>query len=290
MFRRAGGSTLSNGVFEVPNTRMKTPPARVSFRVDGSVPAAAELLALDRLREFSGAPFDPAGTRGNAQRPGPTRHAAAARPAAGLDRLRHHRRSCEFQRRQDAVRPEGRGADAAGHGQQPASTRSRATSRSRARRRRSNTASSRANPTPRCRLQATLDEAARARLGLDVGPALAGAMPMQAHRPCRQRRAGRPLQRRSRSDRDQDRQSAAGLGQAAGRPARLAFTLVKREERRLRFDDLLIDGQGVLAKGVGRARQQRRPAVGELSGVRDLRRRQGVGARPTAAPTARCGW
>ena len=28
------------------------------------MPAAAELLALDRLREFSGAPFDPAGTRG----------------------------------------------------------------------------------------------------------------------------------------------------------------------------------------------------------------------------------
>ena len=28
------------------------------------MPAAAELLALDRLREFSGAPFDPATTRG----------------------------------------------------------------------------------------------------------------------------------------------------------------------------------------------------------------------------------
>ena len=58
--------TISNGLFEVPNTRIKTPPARVSFRVDGPVPAAAELLALDRLREYSGAPFDPAGTKGNA--------------------------------------------------------------------------------------------------------------------------------------------------------------------------------------------------------------------------------
>ncbi|MEA2915262.1 MAG: hypothetical protein QOJ15_7343, partial [Bradyrhizobium sp.] len=58
--------TISNGLFEVPNTRMKMPPARVSFRVDGPVPAAAELLALDRLREYSGAPFDPAGTKGTA--------------------------------------------------------------------------------------------------------------------------------------------------------------------------------------------------------------------------------
>ena len=136
-------------LFEVPNTRMKMPPARVSFRVDGPVPAAAELLALDRLREYSGAPFDPAGTKGTVGGPGHARHAAASRSAAGLDRLRHHRRSFEFQRRQDAVRPEGRGADAAGLGAPTSSTRSRATSRSRARRPRSSTASSRAKPRPR---------------------------------------------------------------------------------------------------------------------------------------------
>ena len=34
------------------------------FRLDGPVPAAAELLALERLREFSGAPLDPATSRG----------------------------------------------------------------------------------------------------------------------------------------------------------------------------------------------------------------------------------
>src|SRR6185312_10847287 len=37
----------------------------VSFKVDGSVPAAAELLASDRLRDFSSQMFDPAATRGN---------------------------------------------------------------------------------------------------------------------------------------------------------------------------------------------------------------------------------
>ena len=34
------------------------------FKLDGPVPAAAELLATDRLRDSSGAPFDPATTRG----------------------------------------------------------------------------------------------------------------------------------------------------------------------------------------------------------------------------------
>ena len=55
---------LTNGVFEVPDTHPKEPPARVRFRLDAPVPAVAELVALDRLQEFSGAPFDPALTRG----------------------------------------------------------------------------------------------------------------------------------------------------------------------------------------------------------------------------------
>ena len=55
---------ITNGTFEVPDTSVKEPPARVRFRLDGPVPAAAELLALDRLRDFSGAPLDPMTSRG----------------------------------------------------------------------------------------------------------------------------------------------------------------------------------------------------------------------------------
>ena len=55
---------LSAGQFEVPDTAPHAPPARVRFKLDGPVPAAAELLALDRLRDASGVPFDPATTRG----------------------------------------------------------------------------------------------------------------------------------------------------------------------------------------------------------------------------------
>ena len=58
----------------------------------------------------------------------------------------------------------------------------------------------------------------------------------------------------------------------------------------MRFDDLLIDGPGVLAKGTVELDSDGELQIGELPGVRDLRRRQGHGARPTAAPTARCGW
>jgi len=55
---------LSAGLFEVPDTAPFQPPARVHFKLDGPAPAAAELLAMDRLREVAGAPFDPATTHG----------------------------------------------------------------------------------------------------------------------------------------------------------------------------------------------------------------------------------
>ena len=56
--------SITNGVFEVPDTFPKGPPAKTRFQLDGAVPAAAELLALDRLRDFCGTPLDPATSRG----------------------------------------------------------------------------------------------------------------------------------------------------------------------------------------------------------------------------------
>ena len=56
--------SITNGVFEVPDTFPKAPPAKARFRLDGSVPAAAELLSLERLRDHSGMPLDPATSRG----------------------------------------------------------------------------------------------------------------------------------------------------------------------------------------------------------------------------------
>ena len=59
--------TIANGVFEVPDSAIPHPPAKVRARVEGPVAAAAELLALDRLRDTAGVPpmIDPNATRGN---------------------------------------------------------------------------------------------------------------------------------------------------------------------------------------------------------------------------------
>ncbi len=55
---------ISDVVFEVPDMAPKPAPARVKFRIDGPVPAAAEILASDRLSEFTGNLIDPNSSKG----------------------------------------------------------------------------------------------------------------------------------------------------------------------------------------------------------------------------------
>jgi hypothetical protein len=62
-----GGRKLNvaNGTFEVPDTHPKPSPAQVNFRVDGTVPAAAALLASEGLRGKTGSLLlDPETARG----------------------------------------------------------------------------------------------------------------------------------------------------------------------------------------------------------------------------------
>ncbi|MBV8700898.1 MAG: hypothetical protein JO052_24060 [Bradyrhizobium sp.] len=56
--------TLSDFLFEVPDMAPKPMQARVKVRVDGSVPAAAEIMASDRLSDLSATPIDPAASNG----------------------------------------------------------------------------------------------------------------------------------------------------------------------------------------------------------------------------------
>ncbi len=71
--------TLSDMLFEVPDTVPKPSPARMRFRVEGPVPAVAEVLAMDRLAEFSGTAVDANTAKGTVNAAGVARPAAQAR-------------------------------------------------------------------------------------------------------------------------------------------------------------------------------------------------------------------
>ena len=128
------------------------------------------------------------------------------------------------------------------------------------------------------KLTATLDEAARTRFGLDVGPALAGPMPMKLTG-----RVGAD-DREGRFNVEADLTNTKienllpGWVKAPGRQARVAFTMVKQKSGGLALRRRADRRPRRPGQGHGRARRQRRPAVGELPGVCDLRRRQDFGA------------
>lgn len=237
---------LTNGVFEVPDMYPKEPPARVRFRLEAPVPAVAELVALERLREFSGAPFDPAATRGTVSaqinlgmplRPDLPKGSTAYSIAADVTNfsaermmfgqkveaqtLRFNATNQNFQIRGD-VRIGGT----------PAQVEYRRVT---------------GEPEAEVRLQATLDDAARSRLGLNFGTAITGLLSFKLNGRVSDTESSRlnveadltPLKVDS---------LLPGWVKPAGSPARAQFMFVK-DKAGMRFDDLLIDGPGILARG-----------------------------------------
>ena len=275
---------LSNVVFEVPDMRPSVPPARVRFRVEGSVPAASELLALERLRDFSGTPFDAATTRGmlsaqvnlamplraNLERGSTTYNLAVDLTNFSADRmmlghkveaqtLRVTANNQGFQMRGDVRDQRHARADRISQGLER--TRLRAQTRDHTRR-------------------AGADEA---RHGFRQHRHRGDSDPYGG--PHRRDGQGQPLQRRGRSHSGEDRPASARLGQAAGQAG--AHDL--HHEQGQGRDPLRRSPDrraGRAGEGLDRGRCQRRTAIRELPGLCDVRRRQGDdegGSRPRRA-------
>jgi hypothetical protein len=241
---------LSSGLFEVPDTAPRQPPARVHFKLDGPVPAAAELLTMERLRDASaGAPFDPATTRGNMTAlvalamplkpdlpPGSTNYAIT------VDALNFSaERMIMGQKVESAdlkVSANNQGFALKGDvkiGGAPASLEYRRL---------------RGDDGADVHIQGMLDETARTNLGLDPSGAISGAIPIDVTG-----RVGTASERDGRFAVQADLTSAQiegflpGWMKQAGKPARATFTLVTKPQS-LRVEDLLIEGAGGGVKGV----------------------------------------
>jgi hypothetical protein len=240
--------TMTNGLFEVPDTAPHEPPARVRFKLDGPVAAAAELLATDRLRDASGAPFDPASTKGTMTAqvalamplkpdlpPGSTNYAitvdatnfAADRMVMGQKveaaTLRVTANNQGFQLKGD-VKIGGTPASLEYH-------------------------KPHGDGDAEVRIQATLDQAARANLGFDNASEVGGAIPI--------RLAGRIASTGDHEGRfavEADLTSAEidgllpGWVKPVGKPARATFTLATKPQS-VHVEDLVIEGAGGGVKG-----------------------------------------
>ena len=238
---------ISNGQFEVPHLWAAVPESRVNFQIDGPVPAAAELLALERLRDFSGAPFDPATTRGTVQ----------AQVQLGMPLRRDlPRGSTQYNIKVDIANFV---ADKMLFGQKVEAALLRVNAVNQGYQIQGDVKVNgtpaqidyrklRNEPDAELRVQATLDEAARARFGLNLGTAAIGLMPIKFV----SRVADADTSSRFDVEADLTPVTIDGLlpgwGKPSGKPARAVFSLTK-DGKAVRIHDLLIDGQGVLVKG-----------------------------------------
>jgi hypothetical protein len=237
---------IASGVFDVPDTHPKPAPASASFRIDGSVGAAAELLTLDPLRGAAGAILDPVSSRGT----------VAAQVAVTLSLGRDSVSDVKYTVNADLANF---AADGLLMGQKieaqslhvvasPAEIQVKGDARINGTAATLEFRQASGDPLADLRLRSLLDEAARRRLGINFGPAVTGAIPVTL--------TGRvsPDDSKNQINVDADftpvkiDQLLPGWIKPAGKPAHVTFNLVKNGAA-TRFDDLTLDSQGASAKG-----------------------------------------
>src|SRR5215218_9008796 len=235
---------ITDFVFEVPDMAPKPAPAKVRFRIDGQVPAAAEILASDRLSEFSGTLIDPGSSKGTVSavitlglpikreltKADTTYTVSAELGQFAADKLVMNQKleantlkvvanNAGFQVRGD-VKINGQSATL--DYRKPA------------------------EGEADIKLQATLDDSSRAKLGLDLGPAVSGSVPVKV--------TGKIGNSDSRVGIDADLTSLKldnilpGWVKLPGKSSRAAFNVVQKPQS-TRFEDIVIDGAGTLIKG-----------------------------------------
>ncbi|MEH2569461.1 YhdP family protein [Bradyrhizobium sp. AZCC 2289] len=238
---------ISDFAFEVPDMAPKPAPAKVKFKIEGTVPAAAEILASDRLSEFSGTLIDPNSSKGTVSaivtlglpvkreltKADTTYTVSADLGGFAADKLVMNQK---LEASTLKVLANNAGYQVKGDVKingQPAALDYRKPSEGDA----------------DVKLQATLDDASRARLGLDLGPAISGAIPVKV--------IGKIS---GSSDHDSKLGIEADLTslkldnilpgwvKVPGKSGKATFNVVQKPQSTL-FQDIVIDGSGASIKG-----------------------------------------
>jgi hypothetical protein len=239
--------SITGGVFEVPDTHPKPAPARASFRVDGTLPAVAALLATDALHDNVGIALDPSSSRGtvaarvtvnfpiektmseNAVTYAITANLtnfAADKMLLGqkveASTLKVTASSAGYQIKGD-VKINGMPAKIELHKQK-------------------------GDADAELHVAATIDQAARRRLGIDLGGSVTGAIPVKVTGRFGSKAKDDPMNVEADLTPVKIDNLLPGWVKPAGRPAHATYMLVKTPKS-VRFDDLTIDGAGVHVKG-----------------------------------------
>lgn len=236
--------TISDFVFEVPDMAPKPMPARIKFRIDGPVPAAAEILASDRLSDLSGTLIDPNSSKGTVSalitlglpvkgsltKADTTYAVSADLSGFAADKVVMNRK---LEATTLKIIANNQGYQVKGDVKidgQAASLDYR-------------------KPTEgdaEVKVLTTLDDASRARLGFDLGPAVSGAIPLKL--------TGKIGGDASRMGIEADLSALKldnilpGWVKVAGKSSRAVLNVVQKPQS-TRLEDIVVDGGGVSIKG-----------------------------------------
>ncbi|HET7679033.1 MAG TPA: DUF3971 domain-containing protein [Xanthobacteraceae bacterium] len=248
---------VANGLFEVPDSEVPQPPTKTRMRIEGPVPAVAELLATERLREFVEMPFDISSAKGNVfgqvslafplkrdLPPGSSTYSVVADIANfSVDNMIMGQK----------VEAQSLRINAGNQGYQIKGDTKIAGAAATLDYRKLKT-----DNDAEVRIQTSLDEAGRSRFGLDVGNVVVGSVPVKLTGYIGQ------SEKDSRFIIDADLTPARidnllpGWTKPAGKTARANFALVTRGQS-TRIEDMVIEGSGTQVKGII-----------ELDGSRDI--------------------
>jgi hypothetical protein len=237
---------ISDFVFEVPDTHQKPASSRVKFRVDGPVPAAAEILASDRLSDLAAIPVDPNSSKGsftatiNLGMPVKgelTKQDTSYGVTADLSGFAADKLVMNQKLEANALKivANNQGYQVKGDVKingQAATLDYRKP----------------AEGDADIKLAATLDDASRARLGLDLGPAISGSIPVKVNG----KLSGGDHESRVGVEADLTALKLdnilPGWVKLPGKSSHATFNVLPKAQS-TRFEDIVIDGGGVSIKG-----------------------------------------
>lgn len=238
---------VTGGIFEVLEFGGEPTMAAAKFRIEGGIDAAAELLAMEPVRDAAALPFDAGSTRG----------AVSAQVSLAIPLQKNLQRDSVAY----AVEAEltGFSAERFMRGQKGEAALLRASATQNLllikgdMKIAGTTAAveyrkARIEPDAELQIQTVLDDAARVRLGFDFGNALSGPVPIKVTG--RMKLADRDSRLGIEADLTQAKVTdlIPGWIKAAGRPARASFVAIDRGQS-MRLDDFVLDGSGAGVKG-----------------------------------------
>ena len=264
---------VASGVFEVADTHPKPVSARAAFRIDGTMPATAALLSSEGLRDSVGITLDPASTRGTVTAQvgvnmllGRTAPKDSSTYTINADLVNFAAEKMLLGQKVEASLLK---ATATKDGFQiKGDVKLNGTAATIDLRKQKD------DTDAELHMQAMIDEAARRRLGMDLGSVVTGTIPVKVVGHVGDNANDEGLSVEADLTPVKIDNLLPGWVKQSGRPARATYVMTKTGKT-VRFDDLSIDGSGATVRGSVEFDSSNELTVGEFPGICPVRRRQG---------------